>query len=225
MSDPAEAGRDGPFEWVELVNVGTEQVDTNGWRLGDGTELDALPPTTVAAGAYLIVAARDAVLPEGITVVRIPDGEIGNSLNNDGDTLRLLAPDGSEVDLISYGDDTAVYDPAPPAPEAGETLGVRVAGADPDASNWAVTLGPTPGEPNIFPAPPSDPVTAVAGARTDGGLDEGEQPPTIDIGDPAGSRSPVPWIVLGAAATAGAVAAYGQRSRATPLWKKVRRGG
>jgi hypothetical protein len=223
LSDPTETGRDGPFEWVELVNVGTELVDTAGWRLGDATELDTLPSARVEPGAYLVVAARDALLPDGVAFVRVDDGEIGNALNNNGDTLRLLAPDGTEVDLLSYGDDTAVYDPAPPAPEAGETLGVRTAGADPDASNWGITLQPTPGEPNLFPAPPAD-VTAVAGVRAPGDGSEGDGAPAVDLTHESGSTSPVPWILLGAAASAGALAAYGQRSRAVPLWKKVRRG-
>jgi hypothetical protein len=171
----------------------------------------------------MVVAASQSSLPDGIPIVRVEDGDRGNALNNDGDTLVLVAPDGTEVDLVSYGDDTTVYEPPPPAPDTGETLGIRTAGADPEASNWAITLRPTPGDPNLFPAPPPE-VTAVAGARVPSGEPGDSRISTTEIREDQSTPSPVPWIVLGAAITAGAVAAYGQRERAAPLWKKVRRG-
>ncbi|MEX1103063.1 MAG: lamin tail domain-containing protein, partial [Dehalococcoidia bacterium] len=185
LGDPAETGRDGPFEWVELVNVGSEPVSTSGWKLGDATELDPLPEVTVAPGGYLVVAAAQAPLEANLLMARVEDGEIGNALNNDGDSVVLVAPDGTEVDLISYGDDTAVFDPAPPAPAGGETLGAKTAGADPDASNWAITLRPTPGEPNLFAAPPPE-ETAVAGQRPSTAGGDGGQQSVADIVEGSG---------------------------------------
>ncbi|MFN8508906.1 MAG: hypothetical protein U0547_15255 [Dehalococcoidia bacterium] len=49
-------------------------------------------------------------------VVRVPDGAIGRGINNGGDVLRLAAPDGREVDAISFGDNGEEFSPPPPAP-------------------------------------------------------------------------------------------------------------
>ncbi len=162
LSDPGEAGRDSAFEWVELINASTEEADTAGWRLGDEHEQDVLPAQMVPPGGYVIVAGRSAVAPEGVLMVHIPDGEIGGGLNNAGDVLRLTAPDGTEVDALSYGDNDSVFEPAPPAPPAGASLGVRLPGADADAANWGITERPTPGEANVFADPGPRAVSGAA---------------------------------------------------------------
>jgi hypothetical protein len=158
LSDPVEPGRDSAYEWVELVNAGLTPANTAGWRIGDTKEQDVLPGAVVPAGGYVVIAGRSVTAPAGVLLIRVPDGEIGGGLNNGGDVLRLFAPDGSEADAVSFGDNVAVFDPAPVAPPTGATLGVRSPGADPDAQNWAVTERPTPGEPNVFadarPKPP-----------------------------------------------------------------------
>jgi hypothetical protein len=102
--------------------------------------------------------------------VRVPDGEIGNGLNNGGDVIRLFAPDGSEIDAVSFGDNISVFDPAPAAPPTGRTLGLRFAGSDPDPLNWAVTEHSTPGEANVFaesrPKPSTDTGPGEGGGGT-----------------------------------------------------------
>lgn len=202
LSDPAETGRDAPYEWVELVNISGAPIELAGWALGDGKEADRLPSLLVAPGAYVVVAGKAAILPAGVQVVRIPDGEIGAGLNNSGETLRLLTPDGAEADAISFGDDDSVFDPPPPAPGPGETLGVRNPASDPAAGNWGLTERPTPGEPNIFPAgraaSPSGVLTPGAGRANREGV-----PPVIE--DRGKHRSPVPWIALGVSAGLGVV--------------------
>ncbi|MFN8508640.1 MAG: lamin tail domain-containing protein [Dehalococcoidia bacterium] len=155
---PGGEGRDVDFEWVELVNTGTDPVDLAGWRLGDAAQMDNLPAAVVPAGGYAVVAAKAAVLPAGVIVVRVADGAIGRGINNGGDVLRLAAPDGREVDAISFGDNEDAFSPAPPAPGEGETLGLRDPSSERGADAWAITLRPTPGAPNLFP-PSSSPTT------------------------------------------------------------------
>lgn len=150
MSDPQESGQDGAFEWVELINTNEIALDTAGWHLGDGKEMDLLPAQAVPPGGYVVIAGRSAQLPDGLLVVRVTDGNIGGGLGNTGDVVKLAAPDGTEADSVSYGDDSSVFEPAPRAPSAGTTLGVRVPTSDPDASNWDLTDHPTPGEANVF---------------------------------------------------------------------------
>jgi hypothetical protein len=198
MSDPAEPGRDAAFEWVELVNYGTEAIDLAGWKLGDGTREQALGSLVVPSGGYAVVAGASAGLPAGIARIATDSGEIGNGLGNDGDTVRLAAPDGTVVDELSYGDDGSVFEPAPGAAGPGDTLGLIDIAADPASENWAVTLRPTPGEPNVFPA---ETVSTVAGASTAapaGGSAPGEvRVPVFSESEDGGGGSTASWMVLG----------------------------
>ncbi len=200
MSDPAEPGRDALFEWVELVNAGSEAVDLGGWRIADGTASQVLPSVTVAPGSYIVVAGGSASLPTGIVTVVPPGGQIGNGLGNSGDIVRLLAPDGAVADEVSYGDNVNVFDPAPEAPGANETIGIRDVASEPGRENWAETDRPTPGEPNSFA--PAKAVSAVAGVKTappgtiQGGRQEAGPTTTVESAD-KGDDSAKGWIVLG----------------------------
>ena len=200
LSDPEEAGRDSAFEWVELVNTSATVIELSGWALGDARESDALPSASIPPGGFVVVAGKSATFAPGILVVRVADGEIGGGLNNAGDALRLIAPGGSEVDAMSFGDDNSVFDPPPLAPEAGRSLGSRAPGADPDARNWAITERPTPGEPNVFP-PPQSPA-ASRSATPQRADTAGPGAPDVEVHRGEGD-SPIPWIVLAGAAAAG----------------------
>jgi len=197
MSDPVEPGRDAAFEWVELANVGSEPVDLQGWRLGDGTRAQTLPALVIGPGEFAVVAGGAVALGPAVPGIRPEGGEIGNGLGNSGDVVRLFAPDGSLVDEVSFGDDDSVFDPAPPAPGAGETLGLIDVAADAASENWAITLRPTPGEANLFPPKP---VSTVAGAATAGppAAREDDDRPSVTGGPPGGEDgSSAPWIVMG----------------------------
>lgn len=225
MADPPEEGPDAAFEWVEIVNTGTEPVSTAGWRLGDAQATDPIPETTLDPGAYVVVAGPEAAFATDVPVVRIADGRIGNGLNNAGDLVRLLGPDGTLVDSMSYGENTGAFDPPLPVAAPGETLGIRdPRGAGPD--NWALTLRATPGEPNLFIEDPTE--TASPSVR---GADDGPSPAaraTADLGSnevqEVDDGSIVPWLLLAAAGGAGATgAAMATRRIAPGILQRVRR--
>lgn len=222
LSDPEEAGRDSAFEWVELVNTGLTTVHLGGWQIGDARGLDALPSHPLAPGAYVVVAGKSARLPANIAVLHVVDGEIGSGLNNAGDTVRLLAPGGAEADAVSFGDDTSVFEPPPPAPASGKSVGVYDPAATRSGSNWALTDRPSPGESNSFamrPAPASIPggTPPAAGAA----LAPLAAPASVERGNPS---SAVPWILLGGAAGAGLLGLGNLARRAAPAmldrWKR-----
>jgi hypothetical protein len=203
MSDAPEPGNDRDYEWVELVNVGAEPVSTAGWRLGDAQQLDALPGVEVPAGGFVVVAGNAAAFAEGVLVIRLGDGSIGNGLSNTGDLVRLIAPSGEQVDAMSYGTNTATFDPPLAAPSPGETLGVRVAGGDPGPENWDLTLRPTPGKANVFfvqPDEQEDQPGTPAAPRTPGAPVGAVGRPQVEEDD---DSSPIPWIVLGGALAGG----------------------
>lgn len=222
LSDPDESGRDADFEWVELTNIGSEALNLDGWRLGDANRSQVLSAFVLPPGSYVVVAGQAASLPSSVAAIRIAGGTIGNGLGNTGDAVRLLSPTGDVVDEVSYGDDGTVFEPAPPAPSRGRTLGVRDPSADPASENWAVTLRPTPGEPNVFPAAPA---TAVAGVATKGPKQEDGQRDAGAAVVPSGGGSNAPWMVLiglGGLSIGAASIALGPRARS--LAQRVRRG-
>jgi hypothetical protein len=222
LSDPDEPGRDADYEWVELTNVGSEPANLDGWRLGDANRSQVLTAFVLAPGSYVVVAGQAASLLSFVPTLRIAGGTIGNGLGNTGDAVRLLSPAGDVVDEVSYGDDQSVFEPAPQAPGKGRTLGVRDPSADPASENWAVTLRPTAGEPNVFPAAPA---TGVAGAATKGPKQEERQ---SDVGPAVvsgGGGSNAPWMVLiGLGGLSIGAASISLGPRVKSLAQRARRG-
>ncbi len=78
-------------EYIEIYNANPFDVDISGWQLDDMAN-GGTPPYIMPAGAVLR-AQRHLVLFSVQT---------GIALNNTGDTVRLLAPDGSEVETHYY---------------------------------------------------------------------------------------------------------------------------
>ena len=100
LPDPA----DDDFEdWLELYNAGTRPADLSGFTLSDSlTEPKkfAIPPgTVIEPHGHLLVWADDE--PEQREV----GGEIHANfkLSADGDHLLLSAPDGTQIDSVTFG--------------------------------------------------------------------------------------------------------------------------
>ena len=214
LSDPAEPGRDGSYEWVELVNTGTEPIDLAGWIIEDSSARDTLPSLLIAGGGYALIAGATAAIPAGVLTVSPADGELGNGLGNSGDRLRLLAPDGSIVDEMSYGENTSVFDPPPAAPEAGQTIGVDASQLATGEAEWATTLRPTPGGPNVFARAPQ------AGASSSNGqpsaADRSEEAVTLIDGGRGGLNAPL-VILFGILGLSAGITA----TRAVPIIRRT----
>ncbi len=103
---PDPDGSDRGQEYVELVNVGTTAVDLTGWTLGD----------EVAPVRHTFT---DVVLEPGDGLVLFDEGDHSDiprallsttgflSLNNTGDTLRLVDPNGAVMDEVVYHGSTS----------------------------------------------------------------------------------------------------------------------
>ncbi len=90
-------------EFIEIVNYGTQLVNLSGWAIADGT-------------GTRFVFAQGATIMSGKALVVFgggnPPDRLGNSptyvtksmlgLNNGGDTISLIAPDGVVVDKLIY---------------------------------------------------------------------------------------------------------------------------
>lgn len=111
-------------EWIELINGGTGAVDLGGWFLDDGeagSDLYRIPGGTILQpGAFRVFFRR----------------ETGLMLDDAGDQVRLLGPEGAVVDVVVFG---ALSLDASYSRDAGGT--------------WHADWPPSPGAPNLPPAP------------------------------------------------------------------------
>jgi hypothetical protein len=88
---PSPIGPDAEEEWIEIYNQNDFQVDLSGWQIKDRvgkTHLYIFPEGTI-------------VSPQGFLVLSRPTTKI--TLNNSGDGLNLIQPDGKVVYTVNYG--------------------------------------------------------------------------------------------------------------------------
>lgn len=131
MPNPAEGN-----EWAEIKNDSNQTVNVGGYKIDDIE--GGSSPFTIPVGSQ-IVSGGFAVF------------YFSARLNNEGDTARLLTPDGTVLDSYSY---------------LASTKGVSFA-KDP-AGNWQQTSTPTPGAVNqiITPAPQNSASTSKSKTAT-----------------------------------------------------------
>ena len=161
LSNPE--GTDGNREWVELVNVGTQDVSLAAWTLEVGKS--SWSPTsfgkgvTIPAGGHFLVAGQGY---EGSADVVVDGFDLGNASSSD-DGVRLVDCDGAVVDTVLYGpddvsaeleDDAGSAGSLAPVQDDDESIGRYPDGSDSDdhVVDWGIYSTPTPGAPNTEPA-------------------------------------------------------------------------
>lgn len=87
---PSPEGSDEQNEWIEIFNQNDFDVDLVDWQIGD-----MIGKTT----AYTFPKGTK-ISPKGFLVLSRPETKI--TLNNDGDSLNLLQPDGKVIDALTY---------------------------------------------------------------------------------------------------------------------------
>jgi len=120
-------------EWIELHNDSQEDLDLGGCMLDDAAGEGSYPfvfpeGTTLLAGEYRVFYRYDTHV----------------ILNNEGDSVRLLAPDGVVVDAFDY--EQTDYD-------------VSYSRSQGCEGEWVSGWPPSPGEPNATPTPSAPPST------------------------------------------------------------------
>lgn len=91
-------------EWLELTNRGVAPRDLGGWQLADAVGFTFPPGTTLAPGAFLVIAEdADAVRAAhpGIEVL----GDYEGGLSDRTDRVLLLDGCGNPADEVRYSDD------------------------------------------------------------------------------------------------------------------------
>ncbi len=123
-------------EYIELYNPNPFPVALAGWALDDRAE----------GGSRPWPLPDDAVIPARGFLLFFRS-ETGVALNNDADSVRLLAPDGQEVDAFAYQQTAA------------DTPWARI---EDGVGGWTLLYPPSPGGPNIPPTPTPTPLPTPA---------------------------------------------------------------
>ena len=127
------------FEFIELFNSGTTPINLSGVHFIEGIDL-MFGLNAVAPGERaLVVRDEDAFLSRyGIALAPAIVGTYSGSLDNDGETLTLVASDGSIISSLTYND--AGSWPARPDGDGSslERIDLEENANDPD--NWAPSV-------------------------------------------------------------------------------------
>jgi hypothetical protein len=160
-------------EWVELYNRSAAEVDLGGWRLDDipdgGSALYTFPPGTRLAPSAFLLVFQD---------------ESGLALNNDADTLRLLGPDGAELDVFAYTN-----------PGADRSYSRTIDGDGP----WTDGYPPSPGRTNLAPTPTPTATSTPTGTPVPDGITLNEilpDPESVDWDQDGTASFDDEWIEL-----------------------------
>lgn len=135
-------------EWIELHNTGGVSVNVSGWKIKDSsavsgtTNPDTLPNVApIAPGGFAIVVPNTStvIVPGSAIKITLANGTIANGLNVAGDSLTLSDSLNTEIDKMSYGNDTSVFSGIT-APSGTNSLSRVPNGIDTNTfSDWQIT--------------------------------------------------------------------------------------
>ncbi|MBL9189449.1 MAG: lamin tail domain-containing protein [Opitutaceae bacterium] len=121
MYQPALSGGSSDHEFIELHNTGETALDLSGVRFTNGLVYTFPPGTTLAGGAYIVVADKRthflARYP-GAAAALAP-GEFNGALDNSGETIALTLPAPWRVHILRFRYEPTWY---PTASGAGHSL-------------------------------------------------------------------------------------------------------
>ncbi len=155
-------------DWVEIYNSDSSPVDLTGFILRDSTESNKLDLSgTIGGNSYSVF-------------------DWNNKLNNDGDTVRLLKTDETQVDQVVYGGSGNI-----PVPTGTQTAGRQADGSPTwvlfandtkGSSNNSATIVPTP---TVTPTPTNTPAPTQTPTPT-------PKPTNTPTPTPTGTPTPTP---------------------------------
>ena len=121
---PSPQGSDSEEEFIEIFNQNNFEADISGWKIED----------TVGKTTAYVFPEKTKISPRGFLLLLRPKAKI--TLNNDGDGLNFIQPDGKITDAVSYE-----------KAKLGQSYNKTPSG-------WVWSLNLTPGETNIIPENP-----------------------------------------------------------------------
>lgn len=143
------------FEFLEISNIGLQNVDLQGVRFTDGIAFDFSTSAirSVAPGQHAIIVSDLAAFQQryGHAFDSMIAGQFVGNLNNGGENVRLTGADDQPMHEFAYSDS----EPWPTKADSGYSLQiVDTSGDHAVAANWKVSeaLGGTPGPEGGAPA-------------------------------------------------------------------------
>ncbi len=146
-------------EWVELYNQTDQPIEINGWSLCDDAVCENLftaGTSTIPPEGYAVVTGASSTwnfwnIPTDIVQIVIPDGTVGDGLDNDADMLLLKRPsDQLVIDQMNYGvpdglwtnANADLWNPGVNVAPEGQMLGRKPTGYDTNQPSDWVTYAP-----------------------------------------------------------------------------------
>jgi len=141
----SQQGSDSDYEFLEIVNADTIDVNLTGWSIGEGLDFTFPEDSWISAGEFAVVTTA----PTTYAGLGYPVYDWGTGgLHNSGELLALRAPDGTVLEFVEYSD-TGEWDSA--ADGQGPSL-ERLFLDQPaqEATSWSASIGMggTPGAVN-----------------------------------------------------------------------------
>lgn len=146
-------GADDGHEWVEIYNNNSQMIDLTDWRFNDGSNhIFNAPPEKGSQGSIIINPFAYAILADNaFNFLADHPGFSGTvidtvmSLNNTGDTLKIIDNNSKEIDFVAYQNGWG-------AGGNGKTLEKINLLGDNSQSNWqeSASIAGTPGYLNGF---------------------------------------------------------------------------
>jgi len=134
-------------EWVELYNPTGVPINVSGWVIQDNNSVDTLPVSPVIPpGGFAVIVESGSLLsvPGSAITITLDNPTIGNGLRNDGDRITIQNAANSQVDSMSYGDDTTIFTLT--APSATQSQSRDSNGTDTNlAGDWHIDATPSIG--------------------------------------------------------------------------------
>lgn len=142
-------GLDSEYEFVELMNPHPFAIDLSGWSLADGIDATFPSGTVVPAMGFLLTVNDTATYRTLLgPYVQLVPWSGSSSLHNSGETLRLIRPDGTEADVVTYSDTGEWTNEADGAGGSLEWKGPGWDNAQPQSWAGSNALGGSPGMEN-----------------------------------------------------------------------------
>jgi len=143
--------KEGDNEWVELFNPNNFEINLKNYKIGNSTkEFTINPNVSIPARGFALLSHDNNTWhfwsdPDSLTVNL--GGNVGNGwLKNDGDLIYLKDSNGNIIDQMSYGSNTAAYDPSSTDANEGHSLERDPVGKDTNSAvDFVDKTNPTPG--------------------------------------------------------------------------------
>ncbi len=146
---------DDDFEFVEIQNIGPNQIDLAGVRFTNGIDFDFTAGTMLAAGEFMVLVANEEAFKQRYGDAIPITGVYNNRLRNSGESIRLRAVDDSIIKEFAFND----AEPWPlMADGEGVSLTLNNAATNPDPNvpaSWSASaqIGGSPGTGETTPEP------------------------------------------------------------------------